>query len=98
MATFNKNGILIETNVPDLSQDEIDKFYNVVFSYNKGQMDDIIKINVNKTDDDDKVDVSFDRVSNVKFERLSRVTGYLSKVSNWNDGKRAELADRVKHA
>lgn len=98
MATFNKNGILIETNVPDLSQEEIDKFYNVVFSYNKGQMDDVIKINVNKTDDDDNVDVSFDKVSNVKFERLSRVTGYLSEVSNWNDGKRAELADRVKHA
>lgn len=29
--------------------------------------------------------------------RIRRVTGYLSKVSNFNDSKRAELESRVKH-
>ena len=34
----------------------------------------------------------------VKFERIRRVTGYLSgDVSRFNNGKRSEEADRVKH-
>ena len=33
-----------------------------------------------------------------KFERIRRVTGYLSgDVSRFNNGKRAEEKDRVKH-
>lgn len=35
----------------------------------------------------------------IPFERIRRVTGYLTgSVSRWNDAKRAELHDRVKHA
>ena len=30
-----------------------------------------------------------------KCEVFSRVVGYLRPVENWNDGKRAEWADRV---
>jgi len=34
-----------------------------------------------------------------KFERIRRVTGYLSgDVSRFNNGKRAEEKDRVKHS
>lgn len=34
----------------------------------------------------------------VGFERMRRITGYLTgDVSRWNDGKRSELNDRVKH-
>ena len=34
----------------------------------------------------------------MKFERIRRVTGYLSgDVSRFNNGKRAEEKDRVKH-
>lgn len=34
----------------------------------------------------------------VQVERLRRITGYLvSDVRYWNDAKKAELADRVKH-
>ena len=34
----------------------------------------------------------------VGFERVRRITGYLTgDVSRWNDGKKAELNDRVKH-
>ena len=33
-----------------------------------------------------------------KFERIRRVTGYLvGTLDRWNDGKRAEEKDRVKH-
>ena len=35
----------------------------------------------------------------VQFERLRRITGYLvGTVDRWNDGKKAELKDRVKHS
>ena len=34
----------------------------------------------------------------VGFQRLRRITGYLvGDVSRWNNGKKAELQDRVKH-
>lgn len=34
----------------------------------------------------------------VPFERLRRITGYLvGTIDRWNDGKLAELKDRVKH-
>ncbi|MBP2654753.1 MAG: hypothetical protein H6Q73_2322 [Firmicutes bacterium] len=31
------------------------------------------------------------------IKRIRRITGYLSEVNNFNDAKRAELADRVIH-
>ena len=34
----------------------------------------------------------------VKFERIRRITGYLvGTLDRWNNAKRAEEADRVKH-
>lgn len=34
----------------------------------------------------------------VPFERIRRITGYLTgDTSTWNNAKKAELADRVKH-
>lgn len=34
----------------------------------------------------------------IEFQRLRRITGYLtSDISTWNNGKRSELNDRVKH-
>ena len=34
----------------------------------------------------------------VRFDRIRRVTGYLNPdARQWNDGKQAELAQRVKH-
>lgn len=35
----------------------------------------------------------------VKFERIRRITGYLvGTTDKWNDAKKAEERDRVKHA
>jgi hypothetical protein len=31
------------------------------------------------------------------FERIRRITGYLQKTEQWNNAKKAELQDRVKH-
>ena len=35
----------------------------------------------------------------VEFQRIRRITGYLAgTIDRWNDAKRAEEKDRVKHA
>jgi anaerobic ribonucleoside-triphosphate reductase len=35
---------------------------------------------------------------NVKFERIRRITGYLTgTLERWNDAKQSEEHDRVKH-
>ena len=37
--------------------------------------------------------------TNVKFERIRRITGYLvGTIDRWNNAKKAEEHDRVKHA
>ena len=36
---------------------------------------------------------------NLKFSRIRRITGYLvGDISKWNNAKRAEEPDRVKHS
>ena len=36
---------------------------------------------------------------NVTFERIRRITGYLvGTMDRWNDAKKEELHDRVKHS
>lgn len=48
--------------------------------------------------DGDYADLSY-KFSNVPFERIRRITGYLvGTMDNWNDAKAAEERDRVKHS
>ena len=47
--------------------------------------------------DGDYVDVDY-TYDTVPFERIRRITGYLvGNMTRWNNGKRAEEGDRVKH-
>ena len=48
--------------------------------------------------DGDFADITY-HWQNVPFERIRRITGYLvGTLDRFNNGKRAEEADRVKHA
>ena len=48
--------------------------------------------------DGDEVELKY-HVQNPPFERIRRITGYLvGAMPRWNDAKRAEERDRVKHA
>lgn len=48
--------------------------------------------------DGEYVDLNY-KFSNVPFERIRRITGYLvGTMDMWNDAKTAEEADRVKHS
>lgn len=47
--------------------------------------------------DGDFVDVTY-HFADVPFERIRRITGYLvGTLDRFNDAKRAEVSDRVKH-
>ena len=47
--------------------------------------------------DDGKVDVNYE-ARGEKFERIRRVTGYLTgDLKSWNDAKQSEEHERVKH-
>lgn len=47
--------------------------------------------------DGDYADLNYE-FEHAPFERIRRITGYLvGTMDKWNDGKRAEEADRVKH-
>ena len=52
---------------------------------------------IDLTVDGEYVDVNY-TYDNVPFERIRRITGYLvGTVDRFNDAKRAEVEDRVKH-
>lgn len=54
-----------------------------------------LKINV---ENDDEVTLTYILKNNVPFERIRRITGYLvGTLDKWNNAKRAEERDRVKH-
>lgn len=47
--------------------------------------------------DDGKVDVNY-QLQGEKFERIRRITGYLTgDLNSWNNAKRSEEHERVKH-
>lgn len=49
--------------------------------------------------DGEYVNLSYELKNNTPFQRLRRITGYLvGTMDRWNDAKRAEEHDRVKHA
>ena len=76
-----------------LSKKEIDAYTTQLVEANP---DKYIK-NVELTVDGDYVDVKYDYDS-VPFERIRRITGYLvGTVDRFNNAKRAEVEDRVKH-
>lgn len=51
-----------------------------------------------KTETSPEVSQNANNGEGIGFQRLRRITGYLvGDISRWNNGKYAELKDRVKH-
>ncbi len=49
--------------------------------------------------DDIKTSTAAKNGKDVEFERIRRITGYLvGTMDKWNDAKKAEESERVKHA
>lgn len=86
-----RRGIIIYANV-DILDEEIDAYIDRGFE-KMGDRLRTIHIKV----DDEYADITYsDKAPD--FERIRRITGYLvGTLDRFNDGKRAEEADRVKH-
>lgn len=77
-----------------LTQQEIDAYMDYAA---KKYPDRSIKEMTVKTDGD-FVDLRFDFSDCVPFDRIRRITGYLvGTLDRFNNGKRAEEHDRIKH-
>lgn len=51
-----------------------------------------------EVENNDEVTLTYILKNDVPFERIRRITGYLvGTLDKWNDAKRAEERDRVKH-
>lgn len=76
-----------------VSQEEIDAYID----YGKKKYSDRIISEMTVKTDGEFVDLQFD-FADVPFERIRRITGYLvGTLDRFNNGKRAEEHDRVKH-
>ena len=86
--------IEIMSNIKDLTEDEIENYKTKVIDDNGGTLDGVESIGITEHADG-SIDISY---TGDKFERIRRITGYLvGTVDRWNDAKKAELRDRVKH-
>ncbi len=76
-----------------LSEEEKNTYVRYICDKYKNRRLSSLDINI----DGDYVDLNY-HFEPENFERIRRITGYLvGTLDNWNDGKRAEEHDRVKH-
>ncbi len=86
--------MVINTKGEAISQEEVNEYVKYVEQKNPGKEIAELNINVNG----DYVDLGYSFCNDVPFERIRRITGYLvGTLDRFNDGKRAEEKDRVKH-
>jgi hypothetical protein len=79
----------------DFSSEEIDCYIHVVQSKLPKEKE-LSQLTLSEGKDGN-VDIDYVAVL-PKFERIRRITGYLvGTIDRWNDAKRAEEHDRVKH-
>ncbi len=84
----------INTSGESISQDEINEYVKYVEEKYPDKKIATLDLNING----DYVDLSYTFENDVPFERIRRITGYLvGTLDRFNDGKRAEERDRVKH-
>ena len=79
--------------VVELDPKEKQGYIDYVQKKNPGQQIKYITVKL----DGDYVDLKYEVVP-IPFERIRRITGYLSEVKQFNDAKQDELKDRVKHS
>jgi len=91
------DGVQVFTDLPDMRRAEAANYVAYVRANVKLGDDDILDTVYVKACNDGCVDVHY-TARGIPFHRLRRITGYLtSDLHSWNDSKRAEERDRVKH-
>ena len=89
------NGVdVIIRNVPHISKDEVIAYIALITNEHGGIKPRSLTISTN---DAGQAILDYE-LQVVPFERIRRITGYLvGGMNRWNDAKRAEEHDRVKH-
>lgn len=83
--------VIVQSGSLPMSKEEIAEY--VKYVKNKNVLADKIELMAVG----DTVDIYY-HVPEVRFDRVRRITGYLvGTLDRWNDAKRAEEHDRVKH-
>ena len=63
----------------------------------EGSLEHVKNITVTSSKNDDTINIDYEAIP-TQFERIRRITGYLvGTVDRFNNAKRAEEHDRVKH-
>ena len=89
---MTNNVEVVLTGVDKMAQDEIDAY--IKRGKEAEPKKELSKIEINV--DGEFVDLKYHY--NMPFERIRRITGYLvGTTDRWNNAKKAELKDRVKH-
>ena len=90
---FEIDGVIVTSNLDDFSEDEARRYVDFV----KARVSEpILTLDISLCDDG-KIDVTYNAQGR-KFERIRRITGYLTgDLNTWNDAKRSEEKERVKH-
>lgn len=84
----------IEVEGAEISEEEKQAYVDHILKKNPGRTLKLLKIEV----DGNYVNLTYELEPLPPFERIRRITGYLvGTTDRWNDAKRAELRDRVKH-
>ena len=92
---YKINGVKVTSDLADFTEAEALKYINYVEA-NKTCPDPLEEIKIVLCDDG-KIDVDY-KLQGRDFERIRRITGYLTgDVTSWNNAKRAEESERVKH-
>ena len=80
-------------NTDNLTQQEVDTYIEFLKKRHPDKIFTEVALSVDG--EDIKAEYKFE---SVKFERIRRITGYLvGTLDRFNDAKRAEVEDRVKH-
>ena len=89
------DGVNVKLIACDMDEAEIKAYIDYARKQERGAKVDTMEI---KLLDNGNVDLCW-HVEPIKFERIRRITGYLvGTTDRWNNAKRAEEHDRVKHS
>ena len=85
---LDENGLSV-----DMSEKEIEAYIDYVKSKNPNEEIEYLIIKI----DGEYVDLEY-KTKPLPFQHIRRITGYLvGDTTTWNDAKKAELKDRMKH-
>jgi len=91
---FEINGAIVQTSIEKMNRNTAEWILNEL---NARSEFPVVKITV-ELNSDGNYGIDYE-LKPPKFERIRRITGYLvGTMDRWNNSKRAEESERIKHA